>query len=92
MEGNLFLCQEVKWRRGPQGGTLGLEYLSQSNDISDNLNQEDRFKFVDDLTTLKIVNLLITQVTLYDFFSHVASNIPIHIGYIKNQNFSLKSI
>ena len=38
---------------GPQGGTFGiLEYLSQSNDNADNLNPEDRYKFVDDLTAL----------------------------------------
>ena len=72
---------------GPQGGTLGLlEYLCQSNDNADNINQEDRFKFVDDLTALEILNLLITQVTSYDFFSHVASDIPTHNGYIEKSN------
>ena len=44
---------------GPQGSTLGiLEYLSQSNNCSDFVNQDDRFKFIDDLTILEIVNLL----------------------------------
>ena len=60
--------------------------MCQSNDNADNINQEDRFKFVDDLTALEILNLLITQVTSYDFFSHVASDIPTHNGYIDKSN------
>ena len=63
-----------------------MEYLCQSNDNADNINKEDRFKFVDDLTALEILNLLITQVTSYDFFSHLASDIPTHNGYIDKSN------
>ena len=49
---------------GPQGGTFGiLEYLAQSNDNSNMVKPEDRFKFVDDLTALEIINLLCIQVT-----------------------------
>ena len=60
----------VKWRGvisspisingdGPQGATLGiLEYLSQSNDSANCVGSDERFKFVDDLTVLEIVNLL----------------------------------
>ena len=55
-------CQSVPRRikgGGPQGATFGiLEYLSQSNNNSDCVNEEDRFKFVDDLTILEIVNIL----------------------------------
>ena len=41
---------------GPQWATLGiLEYLSKSNDC---VNVRDRFTFVDELTVLKVVNLL----------------------------------
>ena len=44
---------------GPQGATIGLlEYLSQSNRSADIVDLEDRFKFVDDLPILQIVNLL----------------------------------
>ena len=44
---------------GPQGATLGiLEYLSQSNNSADCVEEKDRFKFIDDLTVLEIVNLL----------------------------------
>ena len=49
---------------GPQGATLGfLEYLSQSNDSANCVPPEDRFKFVDDLSALEIVNLLMVGIT-----------------------------
>ena len=52
---------------GPQGATLGiLEYLSQSNHSSDSVSEEDRFKFVDDLTVLEIVNLLTIGITCFN--------------------------
>ena len=44
---------------GPQGATLGLlEYMSQTNNNADCVGPNERYKFVDDLTTLEIVNLL----------------------------------
>ena len=43
---------------GPQGASLGLlEYLSQSNNNADVVGQEERFKFLDDLSILEVVNL-----------------------------------
>ena len=61
---------KVKWKShlsssrelpggGPQGSSLGLiEYDSQSNDNTDFLSPEDKYKFVDDLSTLEIINLI----------------------------------
>ena len=44
---------------GPQGSTLGiLEYLSASNNNTDNVAVDDRFKFVDDASTIEVINLL----------------------------------
>ena len=72
---------------GPQGSLLSnLEYLAQSNDSADMVNIEDRFKLVDDLTALDIINLLITEISAYDLRSHVPSDIPLHNKYIKNEN------
>ena len=52
---------------GPQGATLGiLEYLAQSNNSADMVSIEDRFKFVDDLTVLEIVDLLTIGITSYN--------------------------
>ena len=44
---------------GPEGATLGLlEYISQSNNCADVVNVNDRFRFLDDLSILEIINLL----------------------------------
>ena len=64
---------------GPQGATLGLlEYLSQSNDNADCVNVADRFKFVDDLTILEVVNLLTVGITSFNIKQEVPSDINIH--------------
>ena len=61
---------------GPQGATIGiLEYLSQSNKSANCVDQKDRFKFVDDLTILEIVNLLTIGLTCYNIKSQVPSDI-----------------
>ena len=77
----------VKWKNqlsssrdlpggGPQGSSLGgLEYDSQSNDNTEFLSPEDKFKFVDDLSTLEIINLIMVGLTFYNFKLHVASDI-----------------
>ena len=44
---------------GPQGSTLGLlEYLSQSNDNTQNIPQDMKYKWLDDLSVLEVINLL----------------------------------
>ena len=60
----------VKWhgvisrpRKLPGGGAMGAslgnwEFLSQTNDNADCVPPDDRFKFVDDLTTIEIINLV----------------------------------
>ena len=42
---------------GPQGSTIGLlEYLAQSNHNADIVDQDERFKFLDDLSILEVVS------------------------------------
>ena len=61
---------------GPQGATLGiLEYLSQSNNCADFVDQEDRFKFVDDLTILEIVNLLTIGISSFNIKQSIPSDV-----------------
>ena len=44
---------------GHQGGTLGIEeYVSQSNDNTNFLKEDEKFKYIGDLSMLKIVNLI----------------------------------
>ena len=72
---------------GPQGATLGiLEYLSQSNSNADLISQEDRFKVVDDLTVLEIIDLLTVGITSYNLKQHVPSDINSHNQFIPGLN------
>ena len=72
---------------GPQGATLGiLEYLSQSNNSADCVNQEDRFKFVDDLTILEIVNLLTIGLSSFNVREQVPTDIPNHGQFLNPQD------
>ena len=51
---------------GPQGSLFGiLEYLAQRNDNANMVCPEYMYKFVDDLTTLDIINLLLIEISPY---------------------------
>ena len=72
---------------GPQGGTLGIEeYLSQSNDNCNIMSEEDKFKFIDDLSMLELVNLISVGIASYNFKAHVASDISIDNYYLPVEN------
>ena len=74
---------------GPQGATLGLlEYLSQSNNSADCVQVADRFKFIDDLTILEIVNLLTVGITSYNLKMQVPSDLPTHNQFIPPENLT----
>ena len=61
---------------GPQGATIGiLEYLSQSNNNTDFIDIQDKFKFVDDLTVLETVNRISVGLTSYNTKNHITSDI-----------------
>ena len=85
-------CQSVPRKingGGPQGATLGiLEYLSQSNNSADCVNPEDRFKFVDDLTILEIVNLLTIGISSFNCKQQVPSDILDNNQYIPPENLT----
>ena len=88
----------VKWRgqlsslrylpgSGPQGSTFGvLEYLSQSNDNSENVPVDDRYKFMDDLTLLEFISLLDVGLASFNIRAQVPSNIPSHNQLITGEN------
>ena len=68
---------------GPQGGTLGLlEYLSQSNNCADIVNESERFRFLDDLSLLEIINLLTVGLASYNIKLQIPSDIGTHNQYI----------
>ena len=64
---------------GPQGATFGIwEYLAQSNSSADCVNPEYRYKFVDDLTVLEKINLLIVGLASFNCKLSVPSDLPEH--------------
>ena len=72
---------------GPQGGTLGIEeYLSQNNDNVEFLPDDEKFKFIDDLSILEIINLLSIGLASYDYHSHVPSDITTDNIYLEPQH------
>ena len=85
----------VKWHgkmskptKLPGGGAMGAslgnwESLSQTNDNADCVPEDDRFKFVDDLTTLEVINLLTVGLSSVFLKSHVPSDIPTHGQFIE---------
>ena len=85
-----FCSQKIKVG-GPQGATLGiLEYLAQSNNSADCVPLEDRFKFVDDLTILEIVNLLTIGLSSFNLKGQVPSDIPVHGQFIDPKNLKFQ--
>ena len=55
---------------GPQGGTLGiLEFLSQSNKHADCVEKDSRWKWMDDLTFLEIINFINIGISGFNYAS-----------------------
>ena len=63
-----------------------IEYLSQSNDNVDFLSTEEKFKFIDDLSTLEMLNLVMSGISSYNFKQHVASDIGVHGQFLPVEN------
>ena len=51
---------------GPQGGTLGIvEYTSQSDDNTEFLDPDEKYKFNDDLSIIEQINLVLRGISSY---------------------------
>ena len=78
---------------GPQGGTLGIEeYLSQNNDNVEFLEKDEKFKFIDDLSIIEIINLLSIGLASYNLNNHVPSDVGtdrlfLDAGNLKSQDY-----
>ena len=73
---------------GPQGCTFGLlEYKSNSNNNADYVPQNMRYKFVDDLSILEKLNLILLGLSSYNFRNHVASDIGVDQKFLPKENF-----
>lgn len=72
---------------GPQGCSLGLiEYKSNSNDNACHVPADMRFKFVDDLSILEKLNLILVGLSEYNFRNHVASDIGVNQKFLSPSN------
>ena len=72
---------------GPQGATMGLiEYMSNSNSNTDHISKDMKFKFVDDLSALELLNLILIGLASYNFHHHVASDIGIDQLFLPTEN------
>ena len=64
---------------GPQGATFGIwEYLAQSNESASCVSPDYRFKFVDDLSVLEKINLLIIGLASFNLRASIPSDVPTH--------------
>ena len=72
---------------GAQGGELGqLEYMAQSNNNTDFLDEKSKYKFIDDLSILEVINLVMCGLVNYNFKAHVASDVASHGKFLPTQN------
>ena len=76
---------------GPQGCHLGQLEYSQSNDSGACVASEDRFKFVDDMSLLELINLITIGISSYNFRNHVASDISTDQKFLPPKNCSSQS-
>ena len=60
-------------------------YIGASDDAASWLEDEDKYKFCDDLSILELVAIG-GALTEYDFKKHVASDIPIGDKFLKPEN------
>ena len=100
---NFFIDREiiVKWNKilssamlvaggGPQGGTAGgiLEYLSQTSNNLDFLEQDEGFKFIDDASFVEILNLFLGGLSKLNSKPQVPSDLATNEHFLKNENFN----
>ena len=65
--------------------------MSQTNNNADSVPVSDRYKFVDDLTTLEKINLLSVGLASYNTRLQVPSDVPAHGQTVDNQNLKTQS-
>ena len=77
---------------GAQGSLWGiLEYLSQSNDNTKFIDPKKKFKFIDDLSILELINLLSIGLSSYNFKKHIASDLLENGYFVPSENLKAQS-
>ena len=76
---------------GPQGTLIGgIEYSVQSNDNADFLEEDEKFKYVDDLSMLEFVCLSGLLVE-YNVHSHVPSDVGVDQLFLPPSEYAMQS-
>ena len=71
---------------GAMGSNIGnLEFDSQTNHNADCIPEENRFKFVDDLSCLEILNLISLGISPFNVQEQVPNDLPEHGQFVDNQ-------
>ena len=97
---NYFQSREmrVKWhgklskpRQMPGSGAMGSsignwEFDSQTNHNADCVPEEDRYKFVDDLSVLEILNLVNIGISSFNCKKQVPSDLPVHGQFVDSSH------
>ena len=77
---------------GAQGSLWGfLEYFSQSNDNTKFIDSKKKFKFIDDLSILELINLLSIGLSSYNLKKHIASDMLENGYFIPSENLKTQS-
>ena len=72
---------------GAMGSSIGnMEFDSQTNNNADCVPENNRFKFVDDLSILEIINLLNIGLASHNMKQQIPNDIPIHGQVIPSCN------
>ena len=77
---------------GPQGSLIGqILYIIGSDDVAQEVKDEDKFKYVDDLSTaVALANK--NNISEYDFSQHVASDIGVGQRFLAPSTFETQTI
>ena len=74
----------------PQGTLIGqMLYIGGSDDAASEINNEDKFKYIDDLEIIELVSLA-GALTEYDFKNHVAADVGINQKFLHPDSYNMQ--
>ena len=80
------------WGGGLQGSIIGqLLYIIASNDVIEDVSNEDKFKYIDDLSVLDAVNHR-NQLVNYNMLQHFPSDIAVDEKYLPPESLKTPAI
>ena len=75
----------------PQGSKIGQDcYLGSSDDAALHIEEDDRFRYIDDLQILELV-MLTGILRDYDIYMHVASDVPLDYQFLDSAHTQMQS-